>query len=62
LIGYVGQTGLANGPHLDFRIRRNEKALNPLKVIYPPGDPVPREKLDAFYLVRDKWMDQLLSQ
>ncbi len=40
LLGYVGQTGLASGPHLDFRFYRNGKAVNPLKVESPPSKPV----------------------
>ena len=40
VIGYVGKSGLATGPHLDFRFYRNGKAINPLKVKSPPANPV----------------------
>ena len=40
-IGYVGMTGLANGPHCHYELRRNGTALDPLSINLPPGDPVP---------------------
>ena len=53
VIGFVGRSGLATGPHLDFRFYRNGRPLDPLKVKSPPVRPVDSIFLDDFTVFRD---------
>jgi murein DD-endopeptidase MepM/ murein hydrolase activator NlpD len=54
VVGSVGSTGLATGPHLDYRISRNGVFLNPLTVKLPPAEPIPPTEEHAFEIVRDR--------
>ncbi|RLC03623.1 MAG: peptidase M23 [Deltaproteobacteria bacterium] len=48
IIGYVGMTGYATGPHLDFRMRKNGKLLDPLKHKSPSANPVNSGEMEQF--------------
>jgi len=47
-IGYVGQTGDATGPHLDYRVKKNNRYLNPLNMTVPASAPVKSEYMAEF--------------
>jgi murein DD-endopeptidase MepM/ murein hydrolase activator NlpD len=58
VIGYVGSTGLATGPHLDFRITKYGKYLNPLRHKNIEAPPLPQQALPAFRA----YAEQLLAK
>jgi murein DD-endopeptidase MepM/ murein hydrolase activator NlpD len=61
IIGYVGSTGLATGPHVCYRFWKNDKQVDPFKQKLPPGDPIKKENREAYMIAKDSLMQILMN-
>ena len=57
--GQLIGTGASTGPHLDFRLWRNGKPIDPLKAPSEPAEPIAAQNRAAFEFVRDRIVAEL---
>jgi murein DD-endopeptidase MepM/ murein hydrolase activator NlpD len=61
IIGYVGSTGLATGPHVCFRFWKNGKQVDPLREKTVSSGPVAKKDRKEFLSIKDSLMTKLIS-
>lgn len=59
VVGYVGATGLATAPHLDYRVQHNGRWIDPLEVKSEPAPPIPERDLARFHARREDYARRL---
>lgn len=59
VIGFVGSTGLATGPHVCYRFWKHGQQVNPMTQDIPASEPVKEQNMTAFKEVKNKFMNKL---
>ena len=62
IIGYVGSTGLATGPHVCYRFWKNGRQVDPYTQKLPPGDPIKENNKEDYLNVKDSLMQILMKK
>lgn len=59
VIGYVGSTGLATGPHVCYRFWKNNKQVDPLRQKFPSAEPISKSAQPVFDQYKQDQQQQL---
>lgn len=61
VIAYTGATGLVTGPHLDYRVQKNGRWINPLSLKAVAGEPLRQSQIGDFLAWRDALRESLVT-
>jgi murein DD-endopeptidase MepM/ murein hydrolase activator NlpD len=62
IIGYVGSTGLATGPHVCFRFWKNGQQVDHLRLNMPQAKPLPESEMPLFEITKNEVLAFLAEQ
>ncbi len=61
VIGYVGETGYTTGPHLDFRMEKHNRPVDPMKYKSPPAKPISSDEMERFQAQIRRFSERILT-